>query len=379
MSKEEVKDIYNFIVEKYPLKNIPNSSKIKNISNIHKLRLSHFSIINSYDLTKSIDLKNVSDVYINSKWITKNEYKKLVAQNMRYRDLDYFMKFPDYVPVFNLPNLKIEKLRNNNNKIIKIKIIDTHIKFDTHIKIYKSVLQNHFTFNSLDIGTDKNQISSELIRLIKYRDDYKSLHFHLYEGGDIVVVTFILLCLCGKREKWMKKFKELDTYYYHENNITGKKTLIIKESDPWNFLNLKNSYEYTRFRELMINNDKYCLYKNKYSGKIILYVNYLTASASWYLTTYLIYSFAEKIIRKTIKINGIFVKIGYVISNQIEIIGFSSTSSGDALESSNINEKIFKLFGEKFSISVPTKFFLEESIKKIDYNRFWIQIPKKST
>jgi len=316
MSKEEVKDLYNFIIEKYPLKNIPKSSKIKNIIDIQKLKLSHFSIINSYNLTKSIDLKNISYVYINSKWVAKNEYKKLASQNMRYRDLDYFMKFNDYVPLFNLPNLKIEKLRNNNNKIIKIKIIDTNIK------IYKSSLSNHFIFNSLDIGTDKNQISRELIRLIKYRNDYKSLHFHLYKGGDIVVVTFILLCLCGKREKWMKKSKILDTYYYHENNITGEKTLMIKESDPWIFLNLKNSDDYLRFRKLMINNDKYFLDKNKYSGKIILYVNYLTASASWYLTTYLIYSFAEKIIRKTIKINGIFVKIGYVISNQIEIIGF---------------------------------------------------------
>jgi hypothetical protein len=370
MSKKEIKDIYNFIIEKYPIK---NSSKIKNIPDIQKLRFSHFSIINSYDLTKSIDLKNISYVYVDSKWISKNKYKNFASQNMCYRDLDYFMKFPDYVPFFNLPNLQIKKLHNNDNDLIKINIIDTHIKK------YKYKIPNHFIFNSLDISTNKHQLSRELIRLIKYRDNYKSLNFYLYGGGELIIATFILLSLCGKREQWMKKFKELDSYYYHENDITGEKTLMIKETDPWNFLESKNSYDYLRFRELIINNDKYSLKKNKYIGKIILNVNYLTTSAAWYLTTYLIYSFAKKIIRKTIKINGIFVKIGYVISNQIEIIGFSSTSSGDSLESPNKNNKIFKLFGKNFTIRAPTKFFLEDSIKKIDYNRFWIQNPKEFT
>jgi len=144
MTNNEVKDIYNFIIEKYPLKNIPITSKINTISDIYKLRISHFSIIDSYDLTKSIDLHNVSHVYINNKWISSIKYKHLICNSMRYRDLDYFIKYQYYVPLFNLPNMKIEKICKNN-EIIKIKYIDTSVK------IYKSSFPNHFTFTPLKI------------------------------------------------------------------------------------------------------------------------------------------------------------------------------------------------------------------------------------
>ena len=368
MSKNEVKNIYNLITELYPLKNIPKTSKIKNIEDIYKLRLSHFMIIGSYDLSKSIDLDNVLRVYVNSKWISCIKYKKLVCCNMRYRDLDYFMKYKNYVPFFNLPNMKVEKICKNN-EIIKVKYIDTSIT------IYNSSLNNDFIFNSLDIETNKKNIYEELDRLIKYRDDYKTINLYLYEGGDIIISCFILLILCGKRKKWMKNIKIIDTNYCHIDNITSKKSLITKEYNPWEIC-IKDTckFEYCRFKQLKININKYCLYRHKYKGKIILHVNYLTASSSWYLITYLIYAFAKKIVRKTININGIFVKIGYVISDKIEICGFSSTSSGDSLSEYKYKKKI-KLFGKKFNISIPTQIFLEDSVKKIDYNRFWIENP----
>jgi len=368
MSKDEVKTLYNLITELYPLKNIPKTSKIKNIKDIYKLRLSHFIIINSYDLSKSIDLNNVSRVYVNSKWISSITYKKLVCCNMRYRDLNYFMKYKNYVPMFNLPNMKVEKICKNN-EIKKVEYIDTSIV------IYKSSLNNDFIFNSLDIGTNKKNIYKELNKLIKYRDRYKTLNLYLYEGGDITISCFILLILYRKREKWMKNFKIIDTNYCHIDNITYKKTLITKEYNLWEICKKDTcKFDYCRFKQLKININKYCLYKHKYKGKIILHVNYLTASSSWYLITYLIYAFAKKIIRKTININGIFVKIGYVISDKIEIRGFSSTTSGDSLGESKYEKKI-KLFGKKFNISIPTKIFLEDSVKKIDYNRFWIENP----
>ena len=44
-------------------------------------------------------------------------------------------------------------------------------------------------------------------RLIKNRDKYKSIHFHLDNngGGDNIPGHLILRCLVGKKEKWMKK------------------------------------------------------------------------------------------------------------------------------------------------------------------------------
>jgi hypothetical protein len=129
--------------------------------------------------------------------------------------------------------MKIEKICKNN-EIIKIKYIETSVK------IYKSSFPNHFTFNSLNINKNKNNLYKELARLSQYRHSYKTIYFHLYKGGDLFIVCFILLCLCGKREKWMRKnSKVIDTNYYHENDITMKKTLSSLRVDEKTITNMQ--------------------------------------------------------------------------------------------------------------------------------------------
>ena len=46
-----------------------------------------------------------------------------------------------------------------------------------------------------------------MTRLFANRDNYKTIHIHLDNngGGDLVPVHLILRCLCGKKEKWMKR------------------------------------------------------------------------------------------------------------------------------------------------------------------------------
>jgi hypothetical protein len=71
-------------------------------------------------------------------------------------------------------------------------------------------------------------------------------------------------------------------------------------------------------------------YTTKYSGKIHLYMSFLSTSSAWYTITYLIYAFSSNIIRYEKKRFNKILKFGKVSEDsQIILHGTSSTCSGD--------------------------------------------------
>ena len=143
--------------------------------------------------------------------------------------------------------------------------------------------------------------------------------------------------------------------------VKGNKQKII-EWDCWNPENVHN-YNYETFK--MLNLDFIPNYQNKYNGKIYLHMNTINGRTSWFFITYLIYAFADKIIRFNKLSFGKIIKFGTIKSNQLFINGMSGTTSGDG-NSLNIKYK-------NMVILCPTEQFISCSIKKKDMNRFWIK------
>jgi hypothetical protein len=97
---------------------------------------------------------------------------------------------------------------NNWNKFISIhfdineKILNSdYISKPIHNLVWNSkndsknninYTENHFIFNSFDVYNNHIQIKKELERLIKNRDKYKEIHFHLDNngGGESCTSTF---------------------------------------------------------------------------------------------------------------------------------------------------------------------------------------------
>ena len=343
MSAIEIKNIYRWIKSIYPLKHdLPNMAEIKTISDLSSLKLSHFTIVNAFNVGKYITIDDIKYVKIDGNWITINEYMNRIVNTIEYRNLSFFLENPNDMPECNLSSLKIEEL------CITAYTIKPHYSILSSTFNPKTNMTNHFIFPSLDLRTDSKIIAKELDRLIKTRNKHKMIHFHLNEGGDLDVVHTILRCLCGEKEEWMKPFTIYDSTYNHENNTTHKITIIPQTQDPWHDF----------------------LYKDKYSGKIILHVNLKCASSAWYLITYLIYAFSDTIIRETITIHGKPIKVGRVAGNII-IDGYSSTSSGDSLGEEKDIQRTFTIFNKKTTIRAPSKVLIT-SVMKQDYNRFWL-------
>jgi hypothetical protein len=189
-------------------------------------------------------------------------------------------------------------------------------------------------------------------RLIKNRDKYKTIHFYLNNnrGGDIVPAHIIIRCLVGGKEKCMKCIKKI---------LQNKE---IFEWDCWKEENV-NSPNYLVVKKL--NLDNLPNYDSKYKGKIYLHMNEQNSSAAWFFITYLIYAFANKINRFSKKCYGQNIKYGKIESNNLILLGHSGTTSGDG------NSVEIK-FGN-IKIEAPTEQFISCSIKKCDWNRFWIQ------
>ena len=119
-------------------------------------------------------------------------------------------------------------------------------------------------------------------------------------------------------------------------------------------------YEYNSESVKKLKLDYIPNYTTKYNGKIFLYMNKQNGSAVWYFITYLIYAFGENIIRY--KKHGI--KFGKINSNQLQLYGQSGTTSGDG------NPEKIKY--KNIEILQPTEQFISCSIKKYDWNRFWL-------
>lgn len=376
----QIKTIYKWIKSIYPLKkNLLPISDVDSLADIFSLKLSHFTILNGVLINKIINSENISHVKIPlvKDWITINEYLRLLCRNIEHKYLIFFVENPYKIPKCTLPGLEIEKIKTHSNHELNPNYINTgldNIKLNKTQKIRTT--PNHFVFPSLDISSDESNIaivSKELRRLVKTRDNYKTLHFHLNKGGDTAVAVIILMCLCGKKESWMKNETLYDIKRYHEDDTTHKITLMPQEYDPWCPWE-RDSIYYDLFCQIFINDkgiNEYRSYDKKYNGKIILHLNLNCSSATWYLITYIIYAFSSDIKRQTINVNGVPIKVGKINSNSLTIHGYSLTSSGDAFGETEDTNKEFTIGTKKFTLRAPTIETIT-SVKDIDYNRFWL-------
>ena len=337
--------IYTYLKLNYP-ESLPPLSKIKSYSDIVALKLSHFNgdIISNM----LIDLNNTSHVQINNKLIITKEYIKLAVKHIRYIDLIDIYLSPKIIPQIILPSLKIQYADNELPAFFKKPII-------THPNINS---KNHYTISSFDIQSNHKQLSEVIQRLSKTRDDYSTIHFHLEGngGGDLIPVHFIILCLCGGKQKWMTN------YEVSETNNNKRKT---RNWDPWS-IEPTGGYD-EQYKKLNIKN--LSTYPTPYSGKIILHIDTENGSSAWFFITYLIYVFASKIRRYTKYLYGIPIKLGKASGKQIQIYGCSNTTSGDG----NAVSKEFNLDNTKIKFKFPTQENLNRPIKSFDWNRFWIE------
>lgn len=302
-----------------------------------------------------------------SKVITKNKeytWKKYLIKNVSLLNKFYnpcvnpnmFIKF---LHLYNrIDDLCITKVIINN-KSFDVNYLDyNEVKYyftkekSSNYKINKS--SNHFYFNSFNVNSNHKQLHKELSRLFKNRDKYKSIHFHLDRngGGDNVPAHLVLRCLVGKKEKWMKNIRK---------KLTNKK---YSEWDCWKEED-KSSPNYEVVKKLKV---KIPNYETKYKGKIYLHMDKCNGSATWYFITYMIYAFANpnNIKRYSKKCCGQTIKFGKINSKQLVLIGKKSgTTSGDG-------NAILKSYSENIQLQCPTEQFISCSIKKNDWNRFWI-------
>jgi len=323
---------------------------VKKYEDLVALDLSHFHIMGAFDHFRRMDITNVSHVLVEAGWLSMRQYLAALTKAVEYLNLSFFLEYPHAVPYCSLPPLHIHRICEGG--------VVTTPKY-TSVAIEKPLDHdsNHFNFyRSLDMSTDATAIRKELTRLNHTRDRYHTLHFHLWEGGDLSVVHMILKCLCGQREDWMTPYMMHDSQKFHEDDNTGKITLLPLHYDPW--------VTTERTTPIIRSFKNYC---TKYGGKIVLHVNRKTASAAWYLITYLVYAFAKKITRKTVLVHGIPVKVGLV--RGIEIHGYSLTSSGDGLGDHPTRE--CKIFGKKYTVKFPAQFY-KTSVEQRDLNRFWL-------
>ena len=318
--------------------------------------MSHFSILKMIlptHLPFRIDLdgtilngkyksKKIMKVFTN-KYYTWTKYIKLLISFLNPYErtnemLLYYLYRENKIDILHINNIIID---DNTNIIVEYNKCKT-ISIEPFIKINK---ENHFYFSSFYIDQNIKETVTEISRLIKNKDKYNSIHIHLRSNlsGDLAPVHTILRCLVGKKEKWMKNMKELRMI---------NKTITNIERDCWNEYIL-NEFKNINFDEI-----------NKYTGKIHLYMDG-NASSAWFFITYLIYAFGSKIERYTERYNNGTFKFGKVSKDgQLILHGKSSTYSGDG-------NPIYVKYKD-IIIWCPTSQIVSSSIKKQDFNRFWI-------
>jgi len=259
----------------------------------------------------------------------------------------------NYIDILNIKKFVIKN--KETREIIEYKVEHSNKNYSLPLTniIQKDIIKkdNHFYLEDFSVYDNYKNLKIEIDRLIKNRDKYKTIHFHLENnyGGDIVPAHIIIRCLVGKREKWMKNIIKI---------VQNKE---IFEWDCWEEENV-NSPNYLVVKKL--NLDNLPNYDSKYNGKIYLHMNEQNGSAAWFFITYLIYAFANKIKRYSKKCYGQNIKYGKIESNNLILLGHSGTTSGDG------NPVEIKCGNIK--IKCPTEQFLSCSIKKYDWNRFWI-------
>jgi len=335
---------------------------------------SHFHI-KSNDGSKFLPFKiNIDGEILNGKYKNYKIIKVITNQILswnKYKLLYVSLLNINHNPCINIDNFLFKLHTYNYLDILQIKkiIIESATEIEIEyvsaknknynlsnscIYIKKVKLSNHFYFESFSIDRNFEKLKIEMDRLIKNRDKYKSIHFHLDNngGGDNIPGHLILRCLVGKKEKWMKNIKKI---------LINKK---IYEWDCWREEDKINSpSHYEKIKK--INLDHLPNYDTKYNGKIYLHMTKQNGSAAWYFITYLIYAFSNKINRYSKKCYGQTIKYGTIESDQLKLIGHSGTTSGDG------NAILVKY--ENIEINCSTEQFISCSIKECDWNRFWMQ------
>lgn len=353
--------------------------KIYPCSYKNKYNLSHLYI---YNLVKDKYLPILFNIHGE---IISDEYKnyiivKVICTKQFYSWREYLRVYTSYCNICNNPFIdkkymlqkmhKSNKLdilhinsiiikKNNNEMIIKMNY-ENENKYLSYFnpsikKPIKNYKNNHFYLSDFNLS-NKNELNKELFKLFNYRNKCNVLHFHLEGngGGSLIPVHLIVRCLIGKKESWMKNIRKIlqdkssvEWNCWCEENVNNfKKEFKIFDSH----LNLINEFE----------NNK------KYSGKIHLYIDNNCGSSTWFLITYLIYAFSKKITRYTQKHYGQKLKFGTIESDNLILHGMSGTTSGDG------NNTTIK-YKNKINFDIPTEQFEKCSIKKKDWNRFWVQ------
>jgi hypothetical protein len=359
--KKLVKKINDILLKYYPLK--ISFDKINT--------LSHFSIL-SYDYKRFLPINmNIDGVILNGEYKNYQIVKVITTEIFdwkRYIILYVSLLNPSINPCINeklflkklnsynyIDILNIKKLVIKNKEtgeIIEYKVeYCNNFHFDNIIKNDIRKKNNHFYLEDFCVNNNYKNLKIEMDRLIKNRDKYKTIHFYLNNnrGGDIVPAHIIIRCLVGKKEKWMKNIIKI---------VQNKE---VFEWDCWKEENV-NSPNYEVVKKL--NLDNFPNYKTKYRGKIYLHMDIKNGSAAWFFITYLIYAFVNKIKRYSKKCYGQNIKYGEIESDNLILLGHSGTTSGDG------NPVEIKCGNIK--IKVPTEQFLSCSVKKCDWNRFWI-------
>lgn len=353
--------------------------KFNNLKNLDKLKdLSHFWLKINY-INKFLPFEiNINGNILSGKY--KNYQIIKVITNKEYLWNDFILlyvsifdntynpcinknKFIDLIHNYNFINiLNIKKIiATKNNKTVNISVNYVSNKpykfiFENNKILNKINKNNYFYFNSFNLNKDTEiiEITEKLNRLIKNRDKFDSIHFFLDNngGGALVPVHLIIRCLVGKKEKWMKK------------SIT--KILTDEDIFKWDCWKEENKIDDNSVKKLQL--DTLPNYETKYKGKIYLHMTKDNESAAWFFITYLIYSFGGNIKRYTKNCFGQKLKFGKIDNNkksQLILKGYSGTTSGDG---NNISAKY-----KNITIKCPTEQFISCSIKKNDWNRYWIE------
>jgi len=366
--------LYNKLVEKTNnilLKYYPVKISFDKINT-----LSHFQIIsNDYKRFLTINM-NIDGVILNGEYknyqivkvITTKvlDWKKYILlyvsllnksfnPSINQTKFIYYLHSYNYIDILNIKKLVIKNKETGKTIEYKVEYTDTdkknyYLPWNNYIQ--KDIIKkdNHFYLESFSVDDNYKNLKIEMDRLIKNRDKYKTIHFHLNNntGGDIVPAHIIIRCLVGRKERWMKNIKKI---------LENKQVL------EWNCWEEENENSPNNDVVRKFNLDNLPNYESKYNGKIYLHMNTKNGSATWFFITYLIYSFANKIKRYSKKCYGQNIKYGTIESDNLILLGHSDTSSGDG------NDVSIKF--NNIEIKCPTEQFVSCSIKKYDWNRFW--------
>jgi hypothetical protein len=363
-----IKKINKVLCMNYPIKfnNLKNLDKLKNLSHFF-LKINHINKFlpfeiningkilsgkyNNYQIIKVITNKEYlwNDFILLYVSIFDNYYNPCVNENNFINLLHNY----NFINVLNIK--KIIATKNNKTVNISVNYISKKpykLIFKNNKILNKINKNNYFYFNSFNLNKD-TEITEKLNRLIKNRDKFDSIHFFLDNngGGALIPVHLIIRCLVGKKEKWMKK------------SIT--KILTNGNTYKWDCWKEENKIGNNSVKKLQL--DTLPNYKTKYKGKIYLHMTKDNGSAAWFFITYLIYAFGGNIKRYTKNCFGQKIKFGTINNKNSQLIlkGHSDTTSGDG---NNIYIKY-----KNITIGCPTEQFISSSIKKNDWNRYWIE------